>query len=81
MSSSASTAYRPHTEQDNDQSEPLFTRDIDEDPMTGSDASHEALYAVLNLPKDCSNDDIAKAYKRLAGKLQGRYAPYCALMS
>lgn len=52
--------------------------DVDEEPFWTSavpeeheeDATDtEALYAVLNLPKDCSEEDIQKSYKRLAGEL------------
>lgn len=51
--------------------------DVDEEPFWTSavpeeheeDATDtEALYAVLNLPKDCSEEDIQKSYKRLAGE-------------
>lgn len=52
--------------------------DVDEEPFWTSAAPEEqeedgtdteALYAVLNLPKDCSEEDIQKSYKRLAGEL------------
>lgn len=46
--------------------EPLWAPSApDETEEDGSDT--EALYAVLNLPKDCSEEDINRSYKRLAG--------------
>lgn len=68
MSTDSFPASWPQATPDDDQSEPLFVGNTGEDPENDSDPSHEALYAVLNLPKDCSDDDIAKAYKRLAGR-------------
>jgi hypothetical protein len=47
--------------------EPLWSSaTLDEPEEEGAD--NEALYAVLNLPKDCSEEDIQKSYKRLASE-------------
>ncbi|ORY73064.1 hypothetical protein BCR35DRAFT_293884 [Leucosporidium creatinivorum] len=62
--------------------------DVDEEPFWTSAAPEEheedatdteALYAVLNLPKDCSEEDIQKSYKRLAALLHPDRHPDPAL--
>lgn len=57
--------------------------DVDEEPLwsnappeetEGEGTDTEALYATLNLAKDCSQEDIGKSYKRLAGELHRNLA-------
>lgn len=49
--------------------EPLWVPSAPEDHEADA-TDTEALYAVLNLPKDASEEDIGRSYKRLAGKLR-----------
>lgn len=52
-----------------DDDEPLWSSQPDQDPASEADTAHDHLYAVLNLPRDCSEEDIQRSYKRLAGQL------------
>ncbi|BGP51247.1 hypothetical protein JCM10450v2_007176 [Rhodotorula kratochvilovae] len=53
-----------------EQSDPLFDHhDPANEPDEASDADRDALYAVLNLERTASDDDIQKSYRRLAALL------------
>ncbi|GAA6064253.1 hypothetical protein JCM10212_006402 [Sporobolomyces blumeae] len=57
-----------------DQHDPLFgsaRTDTDDDPDEPLSTANQrdALYSVLNLAKDCTDDEIQKSYKRLAALL------------
>ncbi|GAA5954100.1 hypothetical protein JCM3765_005290 [Sporobolomyces pararoseus] len=62
-----------------DQQEPLFgsrtsgfdTEDHNDgdEPQTVAGPSRDSLYAILNLSKDCTEEEIQKSYKRLAALL------------
>lgn len=56
-----------------DQQEPLFgspanddREDYEENPRAGP--IPDSLYSILNLSKDCTEEEIQKSYKRLAGQ-------------
>ncbi|GAA6043498.1 hypothetical protein JCM8097_002241 [Rhodosporidiobolus ruineniae] len=74
MSASAfgSTAFEQNAADDTwEHSDPLFgTRDDhDHDPDQLADSDRDKLYAVLNLDRSASQDDIQRAYRRLAAIL------------
>ncbi|GAA6049156.1 hypothetical protein JCM3770_003282 [Rhodotorula araucariae] len=53
-----------------EQSDPLFDHhDHANEPDEAADADSDALYSVLNLERTASEDDIQKAYRRLAALL------------
>lgn len=58
-------------EPEEDESEPLWTQGNDEDDHDEAGSSADSLYAILNLDKSCSQEDIQRAYKRLAGPYLG----------
>lgn len=58
----------PGQEEEEDDREPMFGNQSDQDDQDDpQQAGDESLYAILNLARDCSQEDIQKAYKRLAG--------------
>lgn len=80
-SASSSSGYRqsgPDGKADDeaaDDEQPWWDSGVHNDQTGNDDDEHDPtanesdkLYAILNLPKDCSQDDIAKSYKRLAGQ-------------
>ncbi|GAA5995264.1 J domain-containing protein [Rhodotorula paludigena] len=53
-----------------EQSDPLFrSTDAGDEPRDLLDSGHDGLYAVLNLERTCSDDDVQRAYRRLAALL------------
>lgn len=56
-----------------DRQEPLFGNQLDqeedfEDRPSAANAPTDSLYSILNLDKDCTEEEIQKSYKRLAGQ-------------
>lgn len=45
--------------------EPLWSSEPAEEDHR-EEVTHDELYAILNLPRECSEGDVHKAYKRLA---------------
>ena len=78
--SSASTS----TELPWDQQEPLFgshegrlDQEEDFEDRPSANPPTDSLYSILNLDKDCTEDEIQKSYKRLAGQ---SLPPVCILI-
>lgn len=51
-----------------DDQEPLWSSHTSNLAEGDADENHEALYALLNVPKSCKEEDIIRKYKQLAGQ-------------